>query len=898
MRINLLIMMLLSDQIYGKFTFENIEEVQRTTRVGSSKKEMEVNLNGPLNLLRGYIYEQEGYMANKRLFSPDIVANFLLEPISVPDAFWPNFKMTVSRAKDTHWKTKHSSDPIEVHKRVFNKILISAFPSSDGDYSIEAMRDDSFFRFIQNEAVKPHMPRIMAALFLLSEGIDVPIFFTQERKDFCLIMNVTKEICLNIPMRVSFLNSKTNELVHREQTEARDLIQFFKDCCTMPYLYDVFGIDEPNTLEEFKSGEFLNSIKFFIQVYIFKLVNTVKEAQSIIVAVYEMLEYCINEENHILGDENQKRASEVLKRCFSPASQVKKENISYFDSIKEVKACIDKYNTFPFVHAKQLPEFKSIPKYSRTNKEFFPKRNCFRNCVENSLYILFCCFSYSPETQSHTIDHIRDPSPDLKAFFANNKLLMEDMDLNLHMEWSKVVSDLSCPEISYKEGGHNIRAGLLNMLCILLQISGYYEKLKDEHLGYFTQINRNAPIGSQLRRDIQQYTEKVFTLLSNNKNISVLFEDFIVDYRTDDKVDVFGTISIKYSVNEINCGIQLYLKSGHAKISLLPQNRADTISLPSSLQSLENMHKRENCFIGHLVSRYIRSSITCINEDAMSESVPKDVIRELSYTDFHSMNALLMAGKIQSINYKKNLIHCLVAYTIEKKIDAEHPVARFIHNILGSVLLSNYCTQLNMLSSVIYNGSYKKCFPSVKIPESLYLKIGVYNATENKNIFSHILERGDPEILLMALDTFIKLEKSYGSANVPFLSKELMEPMFDCIFKDGNTMRAEKLLCLIEKYWYNKTYVAGLLRFIWLIYACEKMDIKYEVIRYLYTRIIPLDLQLEHIGYLSDRKNFKKVISTLNTMKNGMCLEKDFQKLDMLLCFFEKVDSILCAQEY
>ncbi|KAI5160804.1 hypothetical protein NEAUS03_1341 [Nematocida ausubeli] len=53
--------------------------------------------------------------------------------------------------------------------------MIKMFPSAAGSLSIEYGRSDAFTEFLRAEPTRKHAVQILAALLLLSEGIDISI---------------------------------------------------------------------------------------------------------------------------------------------------------------------------------------------------------------------------------------------------------------------------------------------------------------------------------------------------------------------------------------------------------------------------------------------------------------------------------------------------------------------------------------------------------------------------------------------------------------------------------------------------------------------------------------------------------------------------------------------------
>ncbi|KAI5134671.1 hypothetical protein NEAUS06_1230, partial [Nematocida ausubeli] len=67
---SLFLSLMILQSVLAKLAVEDIKTVHETL-VGE-KQDVVINPRGPLNLLRGYIGNQNGYMYNKRFFSSEI----------------------------------------------------------------------------------------------------------------------------------------------------------------------------------------------------------------------------------------------------------------------------------------------------------------------------------------------------------------------------------------------------------------------------------------------------------------------------------------------------------------------------------------------------------------------------------------------------------------------------------------------------------------------------------------------------------------------------------------------------------------------------------------------------------------------------------------------------------
>ncbi|EIJ87085.1 hypothetical protein NEQG_02723, partial [Nematocida parisii ERTm3] len=135
---------------------------------------------------------------------------------------------------------------------------------------------------------------LLAALILLSEGVDVPIEIDKSiegRERIFLKREITPNndiVFINLPLRLeSIMPDGTKEKVYQKETE--EIVLFFKKLCREPFLSEVKKREEPDSKEVFYSGDFLDSPKFLIQSYIFEYIDSIEQYRKFILAVQVFL---------------------------------------------------------------------------------------------------------------------------------------------------------------------------------------------------------------------------------------------------------------------------------------------------------------------------------------------------------------------------------------------------------------------------------------------------------------------------------------------------------------------------------------------------------------------------------------------------------------------------------
>ncbi|OAG33432.1 hypothetical protein NEIG_02526, partial [Nematocida sp. ERTm5] len=211
------------------------------------------------------------------------------------------------------------------YMQAFTQQLINMFPSEDRYLSIESEKSDSFTRFLKEYKDKPDSLNLLASLFLLSEGINIPIEIVvdeENNKNKILVLKKkeTEELeeekdsnsepeekrikmkegfHVNLSMNIKSKEEEDNtaEPVYQKKTE--EIVNFFKSLVNTNPSYCLKVPEEfsmPTTYKEFLTGNFLCNPKFLIQSYFFEYIDSVEMYEEFVRAVYELLNEQISDE--------------------------------------------------------------------------------------------------------------------------------------------------------------------------------------------------------------------------------------------------------------------------------------------------------------------------------------------------------------------------------------------------------------------------------------------------------------------------------------------------------------------------------------------------------------------------------------------------------------------------
>ncbi|KAH9387101.1 uncharacterized protein NEMAJ01_1997 [Nematocida major] len=829
--------------ISARLSFWDILNVQKT-KIGDT--ELVANTEGPLNLTRGYIYHQQGFMHNKRFFSPEIQTSYSVHlefaPIDVEgldDSDESSEVYVCTRTPVKDWAYMHSSSSHTKFKSNKGKLdyltqyhrqLIKMFPSATGVLSIEAGRANSLLRFLRAEHVRAHALHILAALLLLSEGADVPIECAQNK--IVLKQSIGPPVfSLSIKVPVYDLQKNCTKVV--SQYEAVDAVQFFKANRKLRSC-------DPSTLEELATGSFLNSPQFLIQAYIFDFIESVQDGARFISIVHELItDLLCAKKTQGAPPQELECLERLFKKLFS-SCVARKDKTCAISALEELQRALETTKKFPFLNECQMPVYKKVPIYIRKTRSFETgDLNSFSNCAEMSLYSLFCCLAYNPSTSMYCLDAMPGASPDLQWFFSAYKTPLETTPLEVQIAWNRVVSDLPCKRIVYVHRQNEIRWGLLNFLMVVVHVAGLPVSEKNTISAFIEEVNTKQRISNATIEEIKKYTKKTLADLSLNKNVEVSFRSLAkATDACSNKADLSGEIHIKHTYKKTVRGIVLDLRFRHSSAKFLHISEMHPESELRCFADAAGVYrKKANTHFGVLLAHYINQTILSLQPS--SEKSQKSLLKAVqSAQKDASINRLFMLQKIDSQDFKEALVeYCTLFFrTHAEKRPPNHPITQLVSNILGSVSLANEDTLHTFLAAPVFAGDFcvPQTYPNIKLSEKR--KAQIFKAGET---FSKVVMHKEYAALAGMAEEF--MQKYATVVGTPMRLSDLlnmeftMEQLFGWLFRDNREDCAHKAAAALQGE--SREEDRRALNILWLAFACSKKAHSLGLVQNLYDAV-------------------------------------------------------------
>ncbi|KAI5167694.1 hypothetical protein NEIRO02_2179 [Nematocida sp. AWRm79] len=499
--------------------------------------------DGRLSPTIQYMACESGFMENFRMYWHGIYSE---------EAGIENIYVSTEDSKNLIvWKVHdiiHKDHKKNRYLSMFAQQLINLFPSENGVYSIESNNLDSFTQFLRKHKDKRDSLNLLAVLFLLAEGIYVPIEIEYVKGSYKSKRIILKNyrghenaFYINLSLNIIDESENNGEKINPWTSEglyyhkAESIIEFFKGLI-IKSSHDINIPEEfsmPTTYEEFLTGNFLCSPGFLIQSYIFEYIDSVEMYEKFVIAVYEMLNiYKITNYDAPISNYN-RRIMELLNRLFAISNVLdldaqlamrdKRRNFPDFCKFKSVK---DECKNTPFIDVIYKPSYVDGPAYVDNNLQHtlsYKSIRCFKNCQNSVLLALFLCFAFDPKTKEYNIDHIPDASKELKEFFSKYTHKVSSISTTMRSDWERVVYGLPKPERGFSTDDSTVNTGLLHMLYTMYDLvgkkHGIIEATKYIKDKLWEDYNTNR---REVKENMRECLKEVFWALSRNKALGMI----------------------------------------------------------------------------------------------------------------------------------------------------------------------------------------------------------------------------------------------------------------------------------------------------------------------------------------------------------------------------------------
>ncbi|KAH9386710.1 uncharacterized protein NEMAJ01_1606 [Nematocida major] len=544
--------------------------------------------------------------------------------------------------------------------------------------TVETGRPCSFTLFLREGCrTQKEAHYVLAALVLLSEGVDVPIKVAGNR----VIVKKSQEsadVLVDASME-AFYGSEG------QPSETWQVVSFFKRYRGTHML--------PSTYEEFKTGDFLESPQLLILTYIGEYATSFEELTAVMRCIFNLLEG--------MGlAESLEGPDSVASRLFVPAWRLP-EAQAYLDAFLGAQAEI--------ANLRRLSEFMRFQReikakgHASASKSF---SECCYLCSNLSMCekahfecngkcssflgvcALLLCLAYDPEKRGYSLDGLLRGAEDTKEAAKTRAFLQ---NLGNHLEECSSFGPFDPYKCNYtglwriavtqlKDILVYIKPGFLKFMWALAQMTGQPQAVVKS-----LRPCKMAMCGLKKTSLDRKKIKNICALLRSlavNKQVQVGIQE---------NSSRKGYLLVISHPHEEKRRRQTLMLSFRRKVSLEKLELPTVFHLACTKKNMKNaaaQYKKSTAFSGFVFAECMaRAALECQEEDFFGETIRglrKEVRRAVEFSPDRP-NCVLLALPATHQAFKKELFSALLLYAHASHValSPHHPIARLTANLVG-----------------------------------------------------------------------------------------------------------------------------------------------------------------------------------------------------------------------
>ncbi|KAI5167962.1 hypothetical protein NEIRO02_2291 [Nematocida sp. AWRm79] len=496
----------------------------------------------------------------------------------------------------------------------YNKIYCSLFPCKDKAQLIKNDSPGSFFMCLNaiDKIRRKNSEYLLAALLLISNGINIPLHFDENENRLTLIgSNKRAYLKINFgkPSKVykSLLGVESLEVYIKQLVE---VIDFFKK---YEYTSDsVMNTAVDNTFNwSVLQNNYMYTSEFVIQMYIYDYCRSASSYMNLIECIKELMINC-SEDSEDSDNSNiliHIKKTAIYNKLFVE-NYTEREKICLKNFYNMLYTVNNIKPTIPYSDINQIPMTKKErliknPQSSQNVRAAVIRKRNF----ETALLVLFSCFTYDCRSNCYKTSSLTAHRNNrcLHSFFNLEATILSTSPSDLHRMWvDRVLNTLIYNKINYRK---RKSSGVLSILHAVSKISMCKKEIREEIKKLKKEVNSEEPLNSTFYEKVRLYTENLFKLLSYNKEVSVKFSNIYKERAKNKVFDLVGSVSITYTYRNIISGVNLIISSDRININIIKPYIKYTPSRKLTVHNLKDMCPYKDTLVSYIFNKYIDSLI-------------------------------------------------------------------------------------------------------------------------------------------------------------------------------------------------------------------------------------------------------------------------------------------------
>ncbi|KAI5187227.1 hypothetical protein NEIRO03_2484, partial [Nematocida sp. AWRm78] len=731
-------------------------------------KEVTLAQSGSLHLIRLYIIAKKGLIYNLCMFSYEIDRKFKLRLESNVSGI-NDYKYSRTSDKSDVLIYSQVQPPISDRRMNFYSCLIDMIPIIDETPTIYAMEKDSFFTFLNNIQMRKDRLRLLASLFLLSQGIDISlgIEMNKHREDV-LVLKASENATENYFVTELRLGNKNyiDKQVDKSETATSYNNYYHLQTRNIVDLYNEIKNAILLSLPRQYTDVTIDMAKALIETYIFEYISNKEDMKEYLVETFNILKEHVDAIEKESCNNAKRFAISIFKNLFCHRSvDLLEKETKVINEMKKIFNHVSKCLFIPFHRELCVPTvLHNCPKnpsstssdsssmdqanppvrhkYTSTGDPFGLDK--FTIGTQTSILTLLCCCFYNSTDMEYTLKTVKYSPIELKLFFIKYRDLFDTEDLSVHHDWYKLINDLIIKNPSNAEiKDQYYTGGLLSMLSIILCITNGSEDTKKELNKLIKKVREAEAHTLELTANINNTVNKILALLSYNKKMEVSIDsDLRIAGTTTKPYDVFGKLRLKIFNNSVVARI-LTIDLDYNEITAMYDDiqtseceseseendsgiRHFIKSNINDISSIKASFSSSNADISEIIEEYIQIMTNTI-QITLDKNIKPCFVQYLDHAQPYdcmlNQSELFSWGKIKYTSDKKMLIESflLISYNVDRlKCVFSRSI---IINIIGSMINFRRCAMDNVICAVDIDWGIKCFNDNITMDRCFYSKL-------------------------------------------------------------------------------------------------------------------------------------------------------------------------------
>ncbi|KAI5166728.1 hypothetical protein NEIRO03_2296 [Nematocida sp. AWRm78] len=857
--------------IKARILWNDVEKLQGSSVGLYEGKKIMVSPDGSLDITNAYINNKLGLMYNLRMFNHRLDMEYTI-------------KLTTDKLDNTVYTTHDNLSNNKIHyldikdklvsdiSKKYNNCLCNMFLIQDGRVLIETEEKSSFFTFLNGIPVNKDRLRLLASLFLLSEGIDLCIgtnLYGMEKNSIILTKhNNRDEKYFNIDLKM-----KTDVY---NMTEPAIYLPYHGQYYNTVYKSIIkFYIKIKNIIIDNNRNNTINNAKVLIQSYIFEYISSKEHMKKYHIEVFRILTDHIKAVEENYSKNTKEFVMNVFNNLFCRISMdeqsIQKENMK-MEIIRKVQSIISNCILIPFHENTNMP---NITHYSnnntlKTSSDLDSKipntpinlnknksdNNSLHTDVKNLdvpemkfipgteltiLSLLSCCF-YNPAEIEYTLETINNSPKKLKQFFTKYRDLFDTNDLSVCYDWYNTFNYLTnndTSKISLNDYYYN--GGLLSMLSIILDITNRSQSDKNEIIKIIKEVKNIRNIRNIRNKEykksiaILNAMERVVVIINNmfnsllfNKKVKLVKSSLRIDNAKNREPDLFGKLNLVI-YNDSSIERKLTIDFNFVEVTVIYDsiNKVIMNNNRTTLLGISYLY-RDN----KTIANYARYADKLVLKTSGKYAIPyiTDYFKPLVFNNSINPYQLFSCGRIQCILDKKALLKCILIHAINFRCNTLQSkyLLRIAANIIASITKFEIGIIYEFIYIIVYSGHGKRFSNNIKLDKHVYSKILSYT-DELVGIYGLLIEVFPADIVANFTRRYIKngLRNEISNLDIIIYKYNQINPGHLIGYLTDNDSKIDNILTIMNSITTKKnnkiwiTHIKYKLWLIWINFAAQ-----------------------------------------------------------------------------